>query len=76
MFLMLMPRESEVIKRPVHGDDEPARLLRDIQNRIDKHGELVLPDELLLLAAKFAGRYRHPTAAAFAMLLRASERHS
>jgi hypothetical protein len=76
MWMVLMPRELEVIKRPIPGDDEACKLLREIQGRIDSRGEVTLPNGVLVRCGAFAGKWRHPTAPAFGMLLKASERHS
>jgi hypothetical protein len=47
MWMVLMPRELEVIKRPIPGDDEACKLLREIQGRIDSRGEVTLPNGVL-----------------------------
>jgi len=55
--MQLEAAELELLGRTLEGDGGHQRLLRDIINRLGKHGELRLEDEELQKVARYAYRY-------------------
>jgi hypothetical protein len=76
MWMLLTPREVELIMRPVGGGDNAA-IVRTVQGLINvRTGDLELPNDLFALVTAASRDYRGGYEAALKAIVAAAERHS
>lgn len=75
-WLLLTPREVDLVTRPLGGDGENAELLRTIAAKVDKiSGELTLTGAELERARSARRNYRLGGERQLTALLEAADRH-
>lgn len=75
-WMMLMPREVEIVTRPITGDSEHATLLRSIVAKLNKaSGDLTLTSVELARVQAAAVNWRGGYERQFKALIEASLRH-
>lgn len=75
-WMLLMPREVEVLMRPITGDSEHATLLRSIVAKLNKAtGDLTLTAPEMARVQAAAANWRAGYEKQFKTLIEASLRH-